>query len=235
MTVDEQALAASLRRLSRSGSNSGVLAALNEVADACVDLFSVTGSGILLADEQNMVRYVASSDGPGRVLEEVECETGEGPCTAAFVNNELVASTDLRAESQWPRLASAVAPYSVRAVLGVPVRLGAIPVGTLDVYRDVPHAWEESECAALLRYSQVVQTTLTAALAASAAGELADQLQYALDYRVTIERGVGYLMARDGVDAITAFNRLRRAARNTRTKIGGVAEHLLTTGSLPGR
>ena len=37
-----------------------------------------------------------------------------------------------------------------------------------------------------------------AAVAAQNAGELAAQLQYALDYRVIIERGVGYLMARDG-------------------------------------
>ena len=74
---------------------------------------------------------------------------------------------------------------------------------------------------------------LTAALRAHTAGELAAQLQYALDYRVTIERGVGYLMARDGVDVLTAFNRLRRAARGSRRKIGDVAEELLTTGELP--
>jgi hypothetical protein len=61
-------------------------------------------------------------------------------------------------------------------------------------------------------------------VAAHNAGELAAQLQYALDYRVIIERGVGYLMARDQVDAMTAFDRLRRAARDTQTKIGDVAQ-----------
>ncbi len=29
-----------------------------------MDLFGVTGSGIMLADEQNVPRYVAASDGP---------------------------------------------------------------------------------------------------------------------------------------------------------------------------
>jgi hypothetical protein len=29
-----------------------------------VDLFGVPGSGIMLADEQNVLRYVAASDGP---------------------------------------------------------------------------------------------------------------------------------------------------------------------------
>jgi hypothetical protein len=59
------------------------------------------------------------------------------------------------------------------------------------------------------------------------------QLQYAPDYRVIIERGVGYLMARDQVDAMIAFDRLRRAARDTQTKIGDVAQRLVSTGRLP--
>ena len=48
-----------------------------------------------------------------------------------------------------------------------------------------------------------------------------------------IERGVGYLMARDGLDSMTAFNRLRRAARDTQTKIGDVAQRLVSSGRLP--
>jgi AmiR/NasT family two-component response regulator len=51
---------------------------------------------------------------------------------------------------------------------------------------------------------------------------------------VPIERGVGYLMARDGIDHAEAFNRLRRTARSSRRKIGDVAEQLLQTGLLPG-
>ena len=76
-------------------------------------------------------------------------------------------------------------------------------------------------------------TTLGAALQAHTAGELARQLQYALDYRVLIERAVGYLMAKDSLDAVGAFNALRTAARSRRTKIGVVSEHVLETGALP--
>ena len=38
---------------------------------------------------------------------------------------------------------------------------------------------------------------------------MAKQLQYALDYRVVIERAVGYLMAKESIDAVAAFNALR--------------------------
>jgi GAF domain len=100
-----------------------VVEALRHVTEACVGLFGVTGSGIMLADEQNVPRYVAASNGPGTVLEVVESDTGQGPCTEAFVNT-VVASTDVTAEWRWPDLASTLRPEGVHAVLGLPVRLG---------------------------------------------------------------------------------------------------------------
>jgi GAF domain-containing protein len=234
VAIDPNALSASLRRLATlEEPGTGVVAALQQVTEACADLFGVSGSGIMLADEQNVPRYVAASDGPGRILEVVESDTGQGPCTEAFVNNAVVASTDVITEGRWPDLASALRPHGVRAVLGLPVRLGGVTVGTLDVFYDHPHVWEEDECQALARYRDVVESTLAAAVAAHNAGELASQLQYALDYRVIIERGVGYLMARDQIDSLTAFNRLRRAARDTQTKIGDVSQRLVSTGWLP--
>jgi transcriptional regulator with GAF, ATPase, and Fis domain len=232
MTVDPEALTASLRRLASRAGESGVIETLHELTEACVDLFGVSGSGIMIADEQNVTRYVAASDGHGKFLEQAESQTGQGVCTAAFVDNIVVHSTDLAEDSRWPELTAAVAGRGIHAVLGVPVRLGAIPVGTLDVFRDHPHEWGDSESRALVRYSGVIETTLTAALQAHTAGELAGQLQYALDYRVIIERAVGYLMAAEQIDAVTAFNRLRRVARSNRVKLGQVAEQLLNTGRL---
>ncbi len=234
MPINEDALAASLRRLvDGHGGDRDVTTALTEVTAACVEMFGVTGSGIMLADEQNIIRYVVASDGPGRILESAESESGDGPCIRAFVNGLPYPVTDVSTDDRWPELAAIMAEHPVRAVLGVPVRLGGVTVGTLDVYRDRPHAWDESEQSSLLRFSDVVETTLSTALSAHRAQELAGQLQYALDYRVIIERGVGFLMGRDRIDAVTAFNRLRRAARASQRRIGDVASDLLDTGRLP--
>jgi GAF domain-containing protein len=234
MPIDKVELTASLRRLTdRTHPDGNLRAALHEVTEACVDLFGVRGSGIMLADEQHISRYVAASDGPGRLLETMESETGQGPCTEAFVLGRAVMVSDLATETRWPELAAAMAPHHVHAVLGVPVRLGGITVGTIDVYRDHPAEWDESERAALDRFGTIVGMILGSALSEHEATELATQLQYALDYRVVIERGVGYLMARDGVDAVVAFNRLRRTARSAQSKIGDVATQLLETGRLP--
>jgi hypothetical protein len=126
-----------------------------------------------------------------------------------------------------------IAGRGVGAVLGVPVRLSGGCVGSLDLYRNHAHVWDESEQQALIRYGEVIETMLAAALSAEQAGELANQLNYALEYRVVIERGIGYLMARDELDQTAAFNRIRTSARNSRRKIGDVAADLLSTGRLP--
>lgn len=230
-TIDPEALSASLRRLS-GVQDEALEQALDQTVKACVDLFDVTGSGLMIADEQNTLRYVVASDGPGRQLEIIQTETGQGPCVDTFVYNTVVTTPDLATDERWPADKDAVARLPVRAMLGVPVRLGGIVVGSLDVYRDRPGHWDDTEIAALARYSDVLEATMHAALTAHSAGEVAKQLQYALEYRVVIERGVGYLMARDRVDAVAAFDLLRRAARNQRCKIGDVAQQLLDTGSL---
>ncbi len=237
MSIDPEELTGSLRRLVADADHArgDLRVTLQDVVEACVALFGVTGSGVMLADEQDALHYVASTHGQGRLLEKVEASSGEGPCTDAFFDNRPVWTSDLREDERWPRLREALRDQQeLRAVLGVPVTLGGIPVGTLDVFRDGPHEWTDEERAALTHYADVVQVTISAALSAHTAGEQAAQLQYALDYRVVIERGVGYLMARDGVDAGAAFNTLRSAARNSRTKVGQVAQHLLDTGRLPG-
>ena len=82
MAINSAELSASLRRLAaRHGEGGGVISALQEVNRACVDLFRINGSGIMIADEQNITRYVSASDGPGRFLEEAEARLGQGPCT----------------------------------------------------------------------------------------------------------------------------------------------------------
>lgn len=233
--IHEEDLALRLRRLAPTAAQGpdDLLAALQQVNESCVELFDVSGSGIMIADEQNITHYVSASDGPGRYLEQAESSTGEGPCTEAFVHNRVVGTADITGDRRWPELALAMQGRGVVAVLGVPVVLGGVPVGTLDVYRSDAHRWDESDRRSLARYSGVVETVLTSALRAHTAGQLASQLQYALDYRVVIERAVGYLMAQGGIDGVTAFNRLRRVARSKRIKVGDVAEQLLDTGQLP--
>ncbi|MFI5844718.1 GAF and ANTAR domain-containing protein [Catenuloplanes sp. NPDC051500] len=231
-TIDSERLNTSLRNLD-TGSGTDIDAAISEVVDAVVTLFQVKGSGLMIADEESSLHYLVASGPTSRLLENAESAAGEGPCVTAFTNNELVHADDLRQDSRWPAVRETFLREGAVAVLGVPVRIERVPVGTLDVFHDRPHVWDESERLALTRYADVIGTILAAALAARRAGELAGQLQYALDYRIVIERAVGYLMAQRRVDAVRAFDLLRTSARGRRRKVAEVARYLLDTGALP--
>ncbi len=228
MGVDRGALEESLRRLDRlPAAELDMAALLNQVVLAVSHLFSVTGAGLLVVDTAHELRYLASSDEAAKLLEDAQLQTGEGPCLDAFILDRRIRTGDLQADARWPSLRVVLEGTKVRAVLAVPVRFGSSPVGTLNLYVDHARVWDDEDLDALDAYAKVLENLLAVSVAAHRTGELAGQLQYALDYRATIERAIGFEMASEGVDQITAFNRLRTRARNSRRKIGEVAEETL--------
>ncbi|HVH22668.1 MAG TPA: GAF and ANTAR domain-containing protein [Pseudonocardia sp.] len=231
--IDPAALAASLRRLQQEPTPAVLEKSLHQLVTACVDLFGLGGSGLMLADEGGDLRYAVATDSTSQELEDAQLATGEGPCVDTYVNDELVTSPDLYTDARWPQLTARLAQKRVRGVLGVPIKLSGVTVGSLDVFQDGRHDWDTSERDALSRYADIGSALLTATVAAEQSSELAAQLTYALQHRATNERAVGYLMARDRIGQPEAFNRLRTAARSSRRKIGDVARDLLCTGRLP--
>jgi transcriptional regulator with GAF, ATPase, and Fis domain len=232
--VDTAALNSSLRRLDEQRDDSDLFASLRRVIDFSGQLFNVNGGGLMLADDNGDLRYVVASTGPSHLLEQAQIDTGQGPCVDTYLRDDPTISRDLANDDRYPVLAPLVVPQGIGAVLGVPVHLSDMPIGSLDLYVDRSYDFDQSELDALTRYGEVVEAMIHAAVTASHAGNLADQLTYALEHRVPIERAVGYLMARDAVPQPRAFQTLRAAARAERRKVGEVAAELLDTGRLPG-
>ncbi|HEX5189409.1 MAG TPA: GAF and ANTAR domain-containing protein [Streptosporangiaceae bacterium] len=226
MQVDERALQSSLRRLREAAFDADVVAVLERAVGAVHRVFGCAGAGVMFVTEDGRLSYVAASDEAGRLLEDAQARAGQGPCYDSYVYAREVISGDVRTDDRWPRLAAHL-PGKIRAVAGIPVALGGSPVGTLNVYRDEPASWDEEDLRALHAYGDLIAEIVGAALAAHDHSALAAQLQYALDYRVIIERAVGYLMGARGLDAVTAFNVMRKRARDSRRKVADVAADVL--------
>jgi AmiR/NasT family two-component response regulator len=60
-------------------------------------------------------------------------------------------------------------------------------------------------------------------------GELATQLQRALDARVVIEQAKGALVAREGLSPKQAFEQMRRQARAERRRVVEIAAEVMST------
>ena len=226
MHIDDQALRSSLQRLRQAAFEADVVAVMKRAVNAVHRVFGCSGAGIMFITESGHLCYVAASDEAGRQLEQAQATAGQGPCYDSYVYAREVASRDLHMDNRWPQLPAHL-PAEVRAVVGVPVLLSGSPVGTLNVYRDQPNDWEEPDIQALRAYSDLIAEVVGSALAAQDHSALAGQLQYALDYRVMIERAVGYLMGSHGLDAVTAFDLLRKRARDSRRRVADIAAEIL--------
>jgi GAF domain-containing protein len=232
--ADLWTLEAGLRQLARfpvTGENTAEL--LRQAVVAAAGMPGVAGAALMLVDADGQLRYVTASDEAGARWEREQEELGVGPCQSAFRRDELVATADVQADGRWPEMRTRLAGGPVRAVLAVPTAIGGGPVGSLNVYRDRPHEWGEHDVAALGAYGQLLNRLLTSAVAQDRSDETARQLQFALDYRVVIERAVGYLMHAEGLDDAAAFARLRSAARRNRRKVIDLARTVLDGGPLP--
>ncbi|CAJ65243.1 MULTISPECIES: GAF and ANTAR domain-containing protein [Frankia] len=228
MEIDKLLLDASLARLHHLVPSQVELARLvSEVVHAVTEIFDLTGAGVLVVDADRALRSIAASDSSGALLERAQEEFGEGPCVESFIIDEIVLSEDLATDTRWPRVTPVLLDGGIRAVLGVPVRLGGGPIGTLNVASDAPRVWTDSERDAMVHFGAVLENLLLAGLIADRNDKLARQLQYALEYRVPIERAVGYLMATMRTDPISAFETLRRTARNERRRVSELAGEIL--------
>jgi GAF domain-containing protein len=227
--IEPEVLHAAVARLRDSPTEHGVQAALTRICRSATKVFGVDGSGMMMMiDEGTVLRYVAASDEPGRALEQVQEAVGEGPCVEALVHDRLVATTDVLTDERWPAVAIRLRGEPVHAVLGVPSHIGGTAIGSLNVYRSTAHDWDDSEVDAIRAFNGIVESVLASALLAEDREQIVEQLRYALEHRVTIERAVGVIMARRGVDAIAAFNVLRNEARAKRQKVAELAARLLS-------
>jgi GAF domain-containing protein len=229
MHIDLNALGETLGRLRSTASGDGVGPALRNVCTTAVELFAVEGAGILVVDDDAVLRTIAASDREATALERAHERTGEGPCVDAINLDTIVQTSDVGSDDRWPALAAELEASSIRAVLGVPVHAGGAAIGSLNVYRRDPYDWDDSDVEAIAAFSGVAENLVSTALLAQSHESVIEQLRHALDSRVVIERAVGVLMSQQRIDAGAAFTQLREAAREERRKVADLAAEVLAS------
>src|SRR5829696_5436668 len=152
--------------------------------------------------------------------------TSGDPSDATGCRRRVAATRRCRLEPEWAEFAQVLVGEGVCAALSVPVELDGGVIGTLDIYAGQPRDWDPGEVAALRAYAGLVASLLAAAVTAQVKGRLAGQLQAALEHRWLIEQAKGVLMGRERLDAQTAFERLRGAARSSTRRLADVAREV---------
>lgn len=207
--------------------------ALFEITATLPCLVGADGAGLLLVDEEQVLRCVCATDPLADALEVTQEETGRGPCVAAFLDGAAVAVDDVTTDPRWPALGAGLRAAGIGALLGMPVEVGGAAMGSLNLYAKEPRAWDEDECAAIAAFARLAGRLLATALLSERHERLADQLQHALDVRLVVERAVGVVMALEDTSAESAFAALRDRARRSRRPLRRVADDVVRERRLP--
>ena len=197
---------------------------LHGLADRCVGLLAVDAAGLMLADQRGSLRVIASSSEQARLVELFQLQHEEGPCLECFRTGLPVSEPDMATAGQrWPAFAPAAAGAGFAAAQALPMRLREEVIGAVNLFMAVPGRLDETA----LRVGQALADVATIGLLHERnfrhQEALAEQLQGALNSRVTIEQAKGVLAERRGLDMGQAFELLRAQARAQNRRLAELA------------
>jgi len=197
---------------------------LSLLAERCVEVLDVEAAGLMLAGPDGNLRVLASSSEAMRVLELFEIQSDEGPCLDCFRTGEPVVRQDLtRAGSRWPRFAAEAIEAGFNSVDALPMRLRGSVIGALNLFHAGKGGMAQGDLDAAQALADVATIGILQHRASLEAQALNDQLNHALNSRVTIEQAKGVLAERLNLGMDKAFAVLRSHARNHNLRLAEVA------------
>ncbi|WP_405770194.1 ANTAR domain-containing protein [Streptomyces sp. NBC_01538] len=202
-----------------------------DVCAAAVAALPVGGAGLSAMSKTAASHPLCSTDDISGRLEELQLTLGEGPCVDAFTHGSAVLTPDLltgAVPDRWVVFADAALEAGARAVFALPLQMGAISPGVLDLYADVPTVLDAEELADALAFADLATLLLLDArideTGAPAGGAPADRgFEDLSGYRAEIDQATGMLTAQLGVGIDEAFVRLRAHAFTRGRRLADVA------------
>lgn len=166
---------------------------LHLLTERCVELLDVGAAGVILVDEQGVLRVMASSDERAHTLELFEVQNQEGPCLDCIHSGKPVVNQPLHREgNRWPAFSREARAVEFRFAHALPLRLRDQILGALNLFSDEESRLAETGLVVGQALADVATIGLLQARATEDARVLAEQLQGALSSRVVIERAKGH-------------------------------------------
>jgi hypothetical protein len=193
-------------------------------ADECACVLGVTGVGVTVGT-MDVGALVWRSDEVAVALDELQFTVGQGPCVDALGGTPVLES-DLTngAHARWPGFTPAALDLGVRALFALPLTVGAMHLGVLELHRDTPGPLD----GAALEDAWAFAEATTAALAevpmedpeAWPGTELVPR-------RAVIHQATGMISVQLGVGAAEALVRLRAYAYGHGRPVSWIAREVV--------
>lgn len=204
----------------------GVRVGVVDVCTAAVAALPVGGAGLSAMSRTARSHPLCSTDNISEQLEELQLTLGEGPCVDAFLQGSAVLTPDLLArelQDRWMVFAEAALEAGARSVFALPLQMGAISPGVLDLYARVPVRLTAEELADALAFADLATLMLLDARIDETGRPRGDPAEDLGAYRAEIDQAAGILTVQLGIGIDEAFVRLRAHAYAQGRRLAPVA------------
>ena len=197
---------------------------LQMVATRAAELVDHSDAGILLADKNSFLQFMAASDERTELLELFQVQSQQGPCQDCFMLGAPVINADLRtASDRWPRFAPRAVAAGFRSVHAFPLRLRQEAIGALNLFSTDVGQLEPGDVRLIQALADVATIGLLQERAIRRGEVLSEQLQGALNSRIIIEQAKGVLAQIHACSVDEGFNLLRGYCRTHNLLLSTVA------------
>ena len=201
------------------------------ICQLCAQLLGVTGAGISLVTPTGNRGVICATDEVSARIEDLQFTLGEGACVEAVKGGVPVLVNDLHrlgdlAVERWPAFTEGAAAAGVRAVFALPLRIGSISVGALDLYRDRPGNLTTGQLSAALTAANAAAVALLQ-LGTGYANSFTDEADGRATYQMQVHQASGMVKVQAGVTIDEAFLLLRAHAFATGRPVADVAKDVV--------
>jgi hypothetical protein len=198
---------------------------------ACLSALPVSGVGVALMTVDGPSGVVlAATDERARQLEELQFALGEGPCVEASGSGRPVLEPDLVAAGspRWSRFGAAVFDAGVHAIFAFPLRVGAIRVGVLDLYRDTPGPLTKPDIVEALAFADAATALILHLQDHDGDDDAGSPLTGPIDSRAEVHQATGMITIQRGISLAEALLRLRAHAYASERTVSAIAADVVS-------
>jgi transcriptional regulator with GAF, ATPase, and Fis domain len=207
---------------SRADTDSDTVVA--ELAEhAAVEIPGAQYAGITVTRNGKHIDTPAASHDWPILLDKIQQRHREGPCLTAAWEEKTIHVADLETDARFPLYREdALAETPIRSIMAFQLFIASETMGALNVYAEKPHAFDHNSRAIGLIFAAHSSVAWNSA-------RRDEQFKRALASRDTIGQAKGMIMERYGVDAVQAFEVLRKLSQDSNVPLAQVATELVAT------
>ena len=181
-------------------------------------------AGLVLTDHHDRVRYMASTDVEGTLLDLFHIQNQDGPCLDAITIGRPVVNADLeQAGDRWPMFAPAARAAGFQSVHAFPMKLREETIGALTIFGAGTWRFDPDDVRLVQALADVATIAVLQERKRHDAEAVTEQLQSALTSRIVIEQARGALARAESITPVEAFEVMQVTARSTGQKLADIA------------